>query len=315
MKKIILLFALICLSGSLKAQDMYKYEFGVAVRDSILEASALIDSGFIREDSIYTIPPHNFSDNYPVIQFLYDAFAGSKFVFSDLTDEKILISIKFVFNRLDGYAPSFFDERLFMVMRVNVFKMPGRIPVVGDFIFKPGSFIAYILPKNDNLLEVFKRLNLNKDDLGFAYIRDARFDGIGIETINTPNDVRFRATHFSKFGGGRGQITGTTDVKDAITIPTAFKLYQNSPNPFNPSTKIKYTIPIVNKALQSSGSQFVSLKVYDLLGREVAELVNENQSPGTYEVEFNAEGLSSGIYLYRLTSGNFTGTRKLILMK
>jgi len=99
-----------------------------------------------------------------------------------------------------------------------------------------------------------------------------------------------------------------TDVKkDEIeNIPTSFSMSQNYPNPFNPSTTIKYDIPqTVN----------VTLKVYDVLGNEVATLVNEDQAPGSYSVKFNAGNLSSGIYFYRIEAGKFSQVKKFILMK
>jgi hypothetical protein len=102
--------------------------------------------------------------------------------------------------------------------------------------------------------------------------------------------------------------------------PASFKLYQNYPNPFNPTTRIKYTIstsPLSSsyKGEKMKQSWFVSLKVYDILGREVSTLVNKEQVPGTYEVNFNAGNLPSGVYLYRLTYGSFTETKKMILQK
>jgi choice-of-anchor B domain-containing protein len=89
-------------------------------------------------------------------------------------------------------------------------------------------------------------------------------------------------------------------------IPGEFVLQQNYPNPFNPSTKIEYTVP---------GAGFVSLKVFDLLGKEVRSLVQEQQQPGRYSVRFSGEGLSSGVYLYKLQAGGFVQTKKLVLMK
>jgi uncharacterized delta-60 repeat protein len=104
-------------------------------------------------------------------------------------------------------------------------------------------------------------------------------------------------------------------VEDAPrNIPNQFALEQNYPNPFNPSTKIKYTIPTVTLSL-SKGDTYVTLKVYDVLGNEVATLVNEEKSAGSYEVTFNASQLSSGIYFYTLKAGSFIETKKLILMK
>jgi photosystem II stability/assembly factor-like uncharacterized protein len=90
------------------------------------------------------------------------------------------------------------------------------------------------------------------------------------------------------------------------TIPTDFILYQNYPNPFNPSTRIDYSIP---------RSSFVTLKVYDILGREAATLVNEEKPAGNYEVEFNGSNLSSGVYFYRIEAESFVSTKKLVLLK
>lgn len=107
-----------------------------------------------------------------------------------------------------------------------------------------------------------------------------------------------------------------TDVADEKQTPTEFSLAQNYPNPFNPSTKIRYSIPDVGSGLAQT-----VLKVYDILGNEVATLVNEEKPAGVYEVEFstgsfgNARNLSSGIYFYKLTAGSFTETKKMILLR
>lgn len=104
----------------------------------------------------------------------------------------------------------------------------------------------------------------------------------------------------------------TTDVYEHEKLPSSFELYQNYPNPFNPSTAISYQI---------SASNHVQLKIYDILGREVAKLVDEEKQPGTYTVHFISQQtsigrqLTSGIYIARLTVGNFSKTIKLILMK
>jgi hypothetical protein len=95
------------------------------------------------------------------------------------------------------------------------------------------------------------------------------------------------------------------------TIPKEFILYQNYPNPFNPSTKIKYTIPSVGTSLM----KFVLLKVYDMLGKEVAVLVNEGKPVGSYNVDFDGSKLPSGIYFYKLQAGSFVETKKMILLK
>lgn len=99
----------------------------------------------------------------------------------------------------------------------------------------------------------------------------------------------------------------TSIKKESVSnIPSDFSLSQNYPNPFNPTTTINYSIP---------SSSFVSLKVYDVLGNEVAILANEEKSPGKYSLAFNASMLSSGIYFYRIQAGDFMETKKLILLK
>lgn len=96
-----------------------------------------------------------------------------------------------------------------------------------------------------------------------------------------------------------------------------FSLSPNYPNPFNPVTKIKYQIPISPPLLkgESEAGGFITLKVYDLLGREVATLVNDEKLTGEYEVEFDGTNLPSGIYFYQLKAGSFVETRKMVFMK
>ncbi|HEY5122392.1 MAG TPA: T9SS type A sorting domain-containing protein, partial [Ignavibacteria bacterium] len=101
-------------------------------------------------------------------------------------------------------------------------------------------------------------------------------------------------------------------------VPNKFSLSQNYPNPFNPVTKIKFTVangfPIKTFG-NDKGGVFVTLKVFDILGREVATLVNEQLAPGTYEVEWNASQFSSGVYFYQFNAENYIATKKLILLK
>ena len=99
-------------------------------------------------------------------------------------------------------------------------------------------------------------------------------------------------------------VTAVEDRNDALV--ERFHLEQNYPNPFNPSTTIKYHVP---------ENSFVSVKVYDMLGKEVTSLVNEEKSVGSYEVNFDASKLSSGFYLYTMRVGNFVETKKMIFLK
>ncbi|MBT8380464.1 MAG: T9SS type A sorting domain-containing protein [Ignavibacteria bacterium] len=190
-----------------------------------------------------------------------------------------------------------------------------------------------LLPPNNDL--IFK-VNLSNGDTtivghtGLGKITNSvAFDENGnlfgvIGTSNETND--FISINTST---GEGTIIGPTGFKHILglavaeldassvnnnenkTVPDEFALYQNYPNPFNPSTKIKFTIPTVG----SSVMNFVLLKVYDVIGNEITTLVNEEKSPGYYEVQFDASSLPSGIYFYNLTSGSFSETKKMLLIK
>ena len=110
------------------------------------------------------------------------------------------------------------------------------------------------------------------------------------------------------------EIRVATNWKDLLTltnidnqqIPATFELSQNFPNPFNPSTTIKYQLPFESK---------VTLKIYDVLGNEISTLVNENQKAGNYTVNFDAKNLSTGFYIYKLQAGSFTQSKKMLLIK
>ncbi|MBM2842132.1 MAG: hypothetical protein HW412_2660, partial [Bacteroidetes bacterium] len=125
-----------------------------------------------------------------------------------------------------------------------------------------------------------------------------------------------------EFVGGQGIIVGdggtgysfqssyvsVRENPNPSGLPSTFALEQNYPNPFNPSTTIRFSL----SSQERVGS---TLKVYDILGREVATLVNEELKPGSYEATFDARGLASGTYLYRLQAGGITETRKLMLLR
>jgi hypothetical protein len=89
-------------------------------------------------------------------------------------------------------------------------------------------------------------------------------------------------------------------------FPHAFSLEQNYPNPFNPETVVRYQVPVASD---------LKIIVYDLLGRQVAVLVNDRKEAGSYEVKFSGTGLASGVYFYRLQAGSYVNTRKLLLLR
>ncbi len=104
-------------------------------------------------------------------------------------------------------------------------------------------------------------------------------------------------------------------VNDGQTVPKKFELYQNYPNPFNPTTTISYSLPLKNGVETSRQVVTVSLQVFNSIGQKVATLVNKEQAAGNFTVQFDARDLPSGIYFYTLRAGEFTATKKMILLK
>ncbi|MDQ3021451.1 MAG: T9SS type A sorting domain-containing protein [Bacteroidota bacterium] len=117
------------------------------------------------------------------------------------------------------------------------------------------------------------------------------------------------AVQILKYLNADSTVSGVSQISQ--NIPDNFKLYQNYPNPFNPSTKIKFDIPAVERI----DNPFYKLIVYDALGKEIVTLVSESLNPGSYEAEFSGLNLSSGVYFYKLTNGNFIDIKKMFLVK
>jgi Secretion system C-terminal sorting domain len=127
-------------------------------------------------------------------------------------------------------------------------------------------------------------------------------------TIGQPlNGSSGNISYRTQVGFWYNSISSTTDVEQTEDlIPKEFQLEQNYPNPFNPSTKIKFGLPKESKVL---------LLIYNILGEEVAQLVNQQFQAGYYEIELYNSGFSSGVYLYTIQAGDFVDTKKMILLK
>jgi len=183
--------------------------------------------------------------------------------------------------------------------------------------FTPGYIIEAKIP----LLDIAKKRNYN-----YTGIRDSVFhpvEGMKIPIDFSINDAdatgnRELVFTYSPFNEDQswnntsrwlwtwiGDKMSVDDVRDA-SVASSFTLMQNYPNPFNPSTKITYTL---------EHPELVSLKIYDMLGREVAELVNQSETAGSHTVTFNAANLASGMYCYKLEAGSFRSIKKLMLVK
>ncbi len=148
---------------------------------------------------------------------------------------------------------------------------------------------------------------------------------IGPRQIAAMNDLRFSITNYPQINylleqGKFDHLTAVDDQSETNLELKSFQLYQNYPNPFNPVTKISFTIPtsLLNSSpYQGEGNRerSSSLIVYDILGRKIATLLNEEMDPGYYEVAFNGSNLSSGIYFYKLSTPNYSETKSMVLLK
>jgi len=147
-------------------------------------------------------------------------------------------------------------------------------------------------------------------DVGISVSTDngSTWSDLTHDTINVHVLASFGDTTYAFTSNGILVLTpnGVTAVKDAVPIARVFRLEQNYPNPFNPTTQISYTLAKASN---------VSLKIYDILGREVATLVNGKNQPGQHSVSWNALTVPSGVYFYRIVAGDFVQTKKMVLVK
>ncbi len=163
---------------------------------------------------------------------------------------------------------------------------------------------------------------------GFKFLFTSDKGKTWVEKTTTDNWVIFDLTFPDPFTGYAVGENGLiikykqniTTTESNINIPEKFVLAQNYPNPFNPSTKIKYSVPtptFSSSPYQGEGKRksLISLTVYDILGNEVAVLLNEEKPAGSYEIDFNANELSSGIYFYRLSVDGFIQTKKMVYLR
>ncbi|QQS38040.1 MAG: T9SS type A sorting domain-containing protein [Ignavibacteriales bacterium] len=163
----------------------------------------------------------------------------------------------------------------------------------GGVYYLPGTFRAY---GND----------------GLHFNKSVNVEPFTLVSQQTADALYYASDHLPVFADFEFQSTPTSVDENLLTL-REFILEQNYPNPFNPETKIKFTVPYINPNREFSHQ--TSLKVFDVLGNEIITLVNEHKLPGVYEVDFYGENLSSGIYFYRLQSGDFIDTKKMVLIK
>lgn len=189
-----------------------------------------------------------------------------------------------------------------------IFAQTSHTVTVANFSFTPQTLTINVgdTVKWNNVLGTH---NVRADDFSFfsGAAAPAPWEFTHVFTAEGDNPY-YCEPHGGPGGSGMsGVVVVETPVSvENETIVDQFKLEQNFPNPFNPSTRISYSVPAVS---------FVNLVVFDMLGNEVEVLVNEEKQAGHYQIDFNAVELSGGVYFYKLTSNSFVDTKKMILMK
>ena len=170
-----------------------------------------------------------------------------------------------------------------------------------------------IIWNSENVIDVSIELSIDSGATYLVIVDSMSSTGLYTWTVGVPNPSENCLIRINNLADGNiFDVSDSVFTIDYVTalknndLPKTYSLYPNYPNPFNPATTIKYQIPKLS---------FVTLKVYDVLGNEIATLLKEEKPIGTYEIEFDASRLPSGIYFYELQAGSFVETKKMVLMK
>ncbi|HSW55020.1 MAG TPA: T9SS type A sorting domain-containing protein [Ignavibacteriaceae bacterium] len=208
-------------------------------------------------------------------------------------DENPVLDVDYTFHTFSGgnYSAATITRPMINTIWVNI-----DLPFTNS---NNGTTVAAYPEWTDIVTIHFNTVDLNESQ-NLTWLTSSPFWGI----YDADNSTIWENGVFEDF---------PTSVEPITDLPTDYMLEQNYPNPFNPSTKIQFSVPYVET--HRDASLRVTLKVFDILGNEVATLVDEEKAPGVYEVEFSAANLSSGIYIYRLNVSDFSDTKKMILLK
>ncbi|MDP4114760.1 MAG: T9SS type A sorting domain-containing protein [Bacteroidota bacterium] len=269
------------------------------------QSTTELNTDTLTEGKIYSVKPRVVPQNYQQVQPLYDALVTSTygFEFGALSED---IEIWVVLDDIDCnnglYAADSTGVRFFFDMSINV------LGHTGTYFLNPGKNFMFKINKTPAFYNFLQASNISADSsLIFAYstANSLGLDTSGIRTENTPAALESYISHFSKVVGT--QMYKVTSVSDGINnLPGNYSLEQNYPNPFNPSTNINFSLPEKSN---------VQLKVFNIVGMEIATIYSGQLEAGNHTFKFDASKLSSGMYLYKLTAGNFVQTRKMLLLK
>lgn len=292
----VLFLTMVSISNA-QIQDTITIKLYVAQGFQILE----IATGKVVEGQEYIIPTATLSPPFNTYQYYYDAIVGSKFYIEDGgLNRNVLIRILL---ELPPQIPWIINGK--RVWFFATFEVDG---VVGqDFYFLNDKAAVLEIPRTQTFDFMIQQLGFTPGTHWiFTYYRQGvGFVNLNISTINQPDKVICKLRHFSEVAGSSQSELSVDEFVSSIT-PSVFDLKQNYPNPFNPSTTIEYAVP------QKS---YVKLSVFNLLGKEVATLVDGIKEKGVYRYYFDASNLPAGVYFYKLEAEQSVITRKMILIK
>ena len=258
---------------------------------------------------------HPQEDNIPLYNYEFSANIGlSKFkeyavntnsLFSH--DQNIVAAIidSLFYNQLILKVDSLYpvEDR-----PVDTFPFLLTVPYTASYTELIDSFYLDVEHIRADTLVQTKKYNISKSNpqISFNLFGMLSGDKIKFRATITDTSIFYNTAHYPDAGWVVMNVLPPILNVEEENLLSFYELAQNFPNPFNPTTKIKYQLP---------EPVFVTIKVYDVLGNEIETLVNEEKIAGSYDVDFDGNGLASGIYYYRITTGNFSQTKKMILIK
>ncbi len=253
-------------------------------------------------DSTYPAPPDSITFTAPIQNFGPDADKFRDTVTGDIKDASDLGVSVTTFSPHSSPDGIVFDKDSLLAGDLKGCAFVVRI--------NSGGLLGALGDSGNDLLQV----SLTKTDSDYTarvtQLVKNFISPLGIELAGNKLYVMETGLNYNNNSPKLYEITLPEDNSTAVNTrnnnPYNFKLYQNYPNPFNPTTTIGYSVP---------NASHVTLKVFNLLGEEVATLVNEEKSAGKYEVRFNGSNLASGVYIYKIQAGNFWDTKKFVLLK
>lgn len=229
------------------------------------------------------------TDCYVYLREVYEDYNGTTYSDNEYPNFCLCTEIGDTVSLVTKIPIIYFEDNLTFVHSADSISEQFGLTTEKRFFKTPDNFANYTLAKGFGLTKYITDGAASKSD---TYLKGCVIDGIVY--------------------GDTSLIVSVEDEEN--NLPKEFTLSPNYPNPFNPSTKIKFSIPNVRDAYYASPTNTL-LSVYDILGREIKTLLNKPMQPGSYEVEFDGSNLPSGVYFYRLTSNEFSQTRKMLLIK